>query len=74
MVTDAGTEIYVAGLRDNAPITLAHLIKTTLVVNIQSQEFLSGVLLDKETPIGVVAATFTSVSVTIVWAEVDDLG
>ena len=74
LVTDAGTEISVAGIWNNAPITLADIIKTTLVVNIGSQEFHPGVLLDKETPVAVVAATITSVAVTISYAEVDDLG
>ena len=74
LVADAGTEMYVAGIWNNAPMTLAYLIKTTLVVNIGSQEFQPSILLDKETPIAVVGATITSLSVTMVYAEVDDLG
>lgn len=74
LVTDAGTTVTVTGIVSGETMTLASLIKTTLLVNLQSQAFSVGVLLDKNISPLVVAANITGVSVTMKYALVNDQG
>lgn len=74
LVTDAGTTVSVAATVLGQTIAVAYLIKTTLVVNLASQEFPVDVLTDKNTAVTMGATTITSPSATVVYAIVDDLG
>lgn len=73
LVTDAGTTITVTGTQDGETITLAQCIKTTLLVNLFSQDYRVGILLDKETPVTVTAADITSVGVRVQYTVIDDV-
>lgn len=70
---DAGTDLIVRSYINNEELYLAHLRKTTLTANTQSQYFPVGLLLDKEKTIYFSAADISSVSCMIYYAEVDDL-
>lgn len=68
LVTDAGTGLIVTGYIDGENCALASIQKTTLVVNIGSQAFDVGALLDKERSPQFSSANITTKSVTIKYA------
>jgi hypothetical protein len=71
LVTDAGTQMTVTGNIDLQSRILASIIKTTLVVNNDSEEFDIGVLLDYQSVVAFTATTITSAILVLKWAEVD---
>lgn len=70
---DAGTSVDCTGTVDNQLRVFARVVKPTLTAYIGSQRFPVRVLCDKETSIDVAATDISSVSVTVTYAEVDDL-
>lgn len=74
VVTDAGTSLSVTSKVNNQVRTLASLVKTTLLVNLDSQEFDIRLLLDKEAVVDFTATDITAAVVSVTYAEVSDLG
>lgn len=70
--TDVGTEAVVTGMQFNELSYLAKLVKTASVVNLASQSFRVGVLMDREAVLAFTAADITTASVQVVFCEVDD--
>lgn len=70
--TDVGTEALVTGTQFNESVDLAKLVKTASVVNLASQSFRIGVLMDREAVLAFTAADITTASLQVVYCEVDD--
>jgi uncharacterized membrane protein len=73
LVTDAGTACLVTGVLNHELLILAQILKTTLVVNQFGQQFDVRVLLDREEVVTFTATSITTASVSVTYAEVNDL-